>query len=129
MIRIDAELNVHKCQRCGAEVQELFTLRSQQLCEDCYMDLLSPLKSCDPWAVHNARASRKEGEQTLLPEQQRIMDAVASHGAVTADALAEELGMTPRELERQCAILRHMELLRGFKGEDGRRYLCPFNRP
>ncbi len=118
-----------KCQRCGAEVQEPFTLRSMQLCEDCYMDLLSPLKSCDPWAVHNARSSMKEGEQTLLPVQQQILDAVASHGAATAESLAEELGIDPRELERQFAILRHMELLRGFKGEDGKRYLCPFNRP
>ncbi len=31
-----------KCNRCGVEVNEPFTRRSMQLCEDCYMDLLSP---------------------------------------------------------------------------------------
>ncbi len=117
-----------KCQKCGSEVQEPYSFRSMELCEDCYMDILSPLKSCDPWAVHNARSSMTQEKQTLLPIQQQILDAVTSAGAITAASLAENLGVAPRELERQFAILRHMELLRGFKGEDGERYLCPFKR-
>jgi hypothetical protein len=115
-----------KCEKCGAEVKEPFTLRSMQLCEDCYMDLLSPLKSCDPWAVHSARGSMDQGAQVLLPIQQQILDAVTRAGAITAACLAENLGIAPGELERQFATLRHMELLRGFKGDDGKKYLCPF---
>jgi len=115
-----------KCQRCGAEAKELFNLRSLELCEDCYMDLLSPLKSCDPWAVYTARGSANKAAQTLLPIQQKILDAVTAAGKITAAALAAELGIAPRELDRQFAILRHMELLRGFKGDDGKKYICPF---
>jgi predicted transcriptional regulator len=100
-----------------------------QLCEDCYMDLLSPMKSCDPWAVHSARISMNQGRQALLPIQQQILDAVTAAGAMTVTDLSEALGIPPAELERQFATLRHMELLRGFKGDDGRKRLCPFDRP
>jgi hypothetical protein len=117
-----------KCDRCGAEVGEPFTLRSMQLCEDCYMDMLSPMKSCDPWAVHSARTAMNQGGQELLPIQRQVLDAVAAAGAITAPELSEKLGIAPAELERQFATLRHMELLRGFKGDDGKKYLCPFNR-
>ncbi len=47
-----------KCDRCSQtidpnEAQEHF---GQNLCEDCYMDALSPAKTCDPWAVHSAQS-------------------------------------------------------------------------
>ena len=49
----------HKtCAKCGAafdpaEAQEHL---GQILCEDCYLEALSPTKICDPWAVHTAKS-------------------------------------------------------------------------
>jgi hypothetical protein len=45
-----------KCERCKTAVVkgEQKALHGQTLCEDCYIDLLSPLRVCDPWAVYSA---------------------------------------------------------------------------
>ena len=47
-----------KCDRCSAAVQEGEEREhhGEILCEDCYMDVLSPAKACDPWAVHSAKS-------------------------------------------------------------------------
>ena len=31
----------------------------KKLCDDCYMDALSPTKTCDPWAVYTAKSIQK----------------------------------------------------------------------
>jgi hypothetical protein len=66
-----------KCDRCSQtidpnEAQEHF---GQNLCEDCYMDALSPAKTCDPWAVHSAQslAKSKGGTLDLSDIQQHIL--------------------------------------------------------
>ncbi len=46
------------CQRCGSSIpkgedREYF---GKILCEDCYMDAISPTRTCDPWAVHSAKS-------------------------------------------------------------------------
>lgn len=47
-----------KCDKCncfiekGEEAKHL----NQILCEDCYSDVLSPVKTCDPWAVYTAQS-------------------------------------------------------------------------
>ena len=46
------------CAKCGsaydpAEAREHL---GQMLCEDCYLDAMSPTKVCDPWAVHTAKS-------------------------------------------------------------------------
>ena len=45
-----------QCERCKSLIPEgeQMELHGQILCEDCYMDLLSPPRICDPWAVHSA---------------------------------------------------------------------------
>jgi recombinational DNA repair protein (RecF pathway) len=44
-----------QCARCGKKIekQQCYEYRGSALCEDCYMDILSPPKACDPWAVIN----------------------------------------------------------------------------
>ena len=32
--------------------------------EDCYMDVLSPVRACDPWAVHSAKSFEKHSGNT-----------------------------------------------------------------
>ncbi|MCD6151066.1 MAG: hypothetical protein J7J70_05370 [Deltaproteobacteria bacterium] len=117
-----------KCDKCHQECtdDDLIEYGSQQLCEDCYMDSVSPLKACDPWAVHSAKQSTQTADVQLLPIQKKMLKAIETQKAVLPELLAELLDITPRELQRNFAILRHMELLRGFKGEDGKVYWTLF---
>ena len=48
------------CERCNAETEadEIREHLGQSVCEDCYMDLLNPPKSCDPWPCTLRRGSR-----------------------------------------------------------------------
>jgi hypothetical protein len=43
--------------RCGKEIEKsrVYEHRGNVYCEDCYMDILSPPKACDPWAVYSAK--------------------------------------------------------------------------
>lgn len=117
-----------KCDKCQLECNndELIEYGSQRLCEDCYMDSVSPLKPCDPWAVHSAKQESRKTEVHLLPIQEKMLKVIETRKAILPDLLAELLDITPRELQRNFAILRHMELLRGFKGKDGKVYWTLF---
>ena len=117
-----------KCDKCKikCDEEELIAHGGQRLCEDCYMDAVSPLKACDPWAVHSAKRESKKSDVHLLPIQKKMLEAIETQKAVLPELLTELLEITPRELQRNFAILRHMELLRGFKGEDGKVYWTLF---
>ena len=113
-----------QCERCKAviaegEEQELY---GQTLCEDCYMDLLSPAKACDPWAVHSAkRFTAEQGhEPQLNPLQKGILELLHKEGPIEPDKLSERLQVKRTDMERELASLRHMEKVRG-ELRDGRR--------
>jgi predicted HTH transcriptional regulator len=83
------------------------------LCEDCYIDLLSPLKACDPWAVHSAQSTLKHSSLELTPIQQRILEVLKKNGPTDPQQLSATLDLEKEELEREIAALRHMEKIRG----------------
>jgi hypothetical protein len=90
----------------------------QLICEDCYMEALSPLRTCDPWAVHLARSLKdSQGRHQLTPLQQRLYDLVKEKGEVAIPDAARTLGLKEDELRREFAPLRHMELLKATKRE------------
>ena len=113
-----------ECDRCfakiepGDETQHL----GQTLCEDCYMDALSPTKTFDPWAVHSAKSFEKHAESppTLTPIQSEILSILKETGGIEPQALLPKLTgkLTQKELEREFAALRHMEKARGEKRGD-----------
>ncbi len=114
------------CDRCGqiipeGEKQEHL---GQVLCEDCYMDALSPAKACDPWAVHSAKTfQRKQGGRVELSEiQQKILDILKVTGGIRPEALAARIQIKSTDLQRELATLRHMEKIRG-ELRDGVRYI------
>lgn len=111
-----------KCARCSQtiepeEVREHF---GRNLCEDCYMDALSPAKTCDPWAVHSAQslAKSKGGTLELNDVQQQILRILKETGGVEPEDIADRLQIKPADLEREVAALRHMEKLRGELRDD-----------
>jgi hypothetical protein len=110
-----------RCDDCNAtiETDEMRAHLGRQLCEDCYMVRLSPMKTCDPWAVHSAKTYENHAgdERSLTPLQQAILRALKDEGPLEPTALQDKLdGDHPLEdLERAFSALRHMEKARGEK--------------
>jgi hypothetical protein len=94
-----------KCERSKTIVTEgeQRALHGQTLCEDCYMDLLSPLRVCDPWAVHSAKTFVKEEAAVLklTAVQQKIVDILQNEGPQESEDLCERLHV--KEIERDIA--------------------------
>ena len=121
-----------KCQRCQRDISddESFGYFGEVLCDDCYMDAMSPAKACDPWAVYSATRTREstglKGEEGLTPLQKEIYEFIKNKGKVTAEEIIKNFKITQRDLENQFATLRHCELVRGQK-EGDKVYIVPFN--
>jgi hypothetical protein len=114
-----------KCSRCGAEIRhgDERAYYGQMLCEDCYMDALSPTRTCDPWAVHSAKQlGDKVGGLHTTDLQDKILEVLADTGGIEPGDLAKRLGIAPSEIDREVAALRHMEKLRAELRE-GRKYV------
>ncbi|MFZ5449647.1 MAG: hypothetical protein ACOZFS_13525 [Thermodesulfobacteriota bacterium] len=109
------------CGKCGAAIEtaEIREYRGEELCEDCYMDALSPTVVCDPWAVHTAKSLKDlPGGHDLTPTQQKLFDLVKERGEVPMAEAAAHLGLSEDGLRREFAPLRHMEKLRACKKDD-----------
>jgi late competence protein required for DNA uptake (superfamily II DNA/RNA helicase) len=120
-----------KCQRCQRDIpeDETYSYLGETLCDDCYMDAMSPAKACDPWAVYSATRTREsaglKGEEGLTDAQREIYEFIKSRSKVTATEVIAALGISQQELEKVVATLRHCELVRGQK-EGDKVYLVPF---
>jgi hypothetical protein len=120
-----------KCQKCQREVPEEETHQhlGETLCDDCYIDAMSPAKPCDPWAVYAATRTRKiaglTGIQGLTPLQKDVCRFIEDRGKATPAEVMARFNLSQGELERVVAILRHCELVRGEK-EGDKVYLVPF---
>jgi hypothetical protein len=105
-----------KCEKCNAAIEpgEEREHYGQVLCEDCYMDALSPAKACDPWAVHSAKSlEANTGRVQLNPVQEKILKILEESGGIEPGMLSKRLQTRPSDLEREIAALRHMEKVRG----------------
>jgi predicted transcriptional regulator len=85
------------------------------------MDILSPVKACDPWAVHSAKTflRGKDKLSTLTPLQLKIVDYIRGKGEATIEEMVENLNLAEEVLRREFAVLRHMEVLRATR-KDGK---------
>lgn len=115
-----------QCAKCREEItpgDEREHL-GQPLCEDCYMDALSPAKACDPWAVHSAKRFEREqgGFVQLSRRQKRMLSILEESGGIEPAMLMERLNISPADLEREIATLRHMEKLRA-ELRDNKKYI------
>ncbi len=113
-----------KCDRCSGVIKEERKLHGQTLCEDCYMDVLSPARACDPWAIHSAKSfSKGRGDKLEMNETQgKILQILKETEGVEVRMILEKLEIKPSDLEREIAALRHMEKVR-FELREGRRIL------
>jgi hypothetical protein len=116
-----------QCRKCGKEMEKLqaYEYQGNFFCEDCYIDILSPPKACDPWAVRSAQTFLKGKDKlsTLTPLQMKIVDYLRGKGEATMEEMVEDLKLTEKEIRREFAVLRHMEILKATKKEDKIFYL------
>lgn len=114
-----------QCDRCGETIDsgEERVHHSETLCDDCYMDVLSPTRICDPWAVRHAKACSSDDESTLTTTQQAIIKILTDTGGILMAALAKKLSLKEKELERNLAALRHMEKIKA-RPENGQKVFC-----
>lgn len=116
-----------KCEKCGnfIEEQDGQEFHGQMICEDCYIDALSPAKACDPWAVYSAKSFSKESGtgMNITETQSKILQILKKTGGVEPKKISEMLQISPSDLEREFATLRHMEKLRAELRE-GKKTLC-----
>ncbi len=108
-----------QCAKCGKNIEKRQCYEHQErvFCEDCYMDILSPPKACDPWAVHSAQTFLKGKDKlsTLTPLQLSIVNYIKKKEGATLEEMIENLNLTEEELRREFAVLRHMEILKATK--------------
>lgn len=113
-----------KCDDCGTEIPDgdQRSHLGRTLCEDCYMEALSPVKTCDPWAVHSAKSFEKHmgGDCTVSGIQSEILAILEETGGLEARDLLARLGgkLSDDELQREFAALRHLEKARAEKRGD-----------
>jgi hypothetical protein len=104
------------CERCHDNIDpgEEREYAGRVLCEDCYMDALSPARTCDPWAVQSAKNLAQAGGPApeLSSLQKKILEYLKETGGVESREIAERLQIKPVDLEREFAALRHMEKIR-----------------
>lgn len=104
------------CDRCGSQVidGDEIEYHGQDLCETCYMDALSPVRACDPWAVRSAMsmAQRVTGEWQVNEKQVRILALLKDTGGADLETISSRLGMSAVVIMRELAALRHMEKVR-----------------
>ena len=113
-----------QCDRCGDTIDpgDARLHHSEKLCDDCYMDVLSPTRICDPWAVRHAKACGGD-ETALTAVQQNIIKILTDTGGILMADLAAKLNLKEKELERNLAALRHMEKIKA-RPENGRKVFC-----
>lgn len=112
------------CDRCGVEMNEEDAIPQggRLVCDDCAMTLMSPSQPCDPWAVKMATSSltsRADAVAALQGNEKALYELVAAEGRLASEGAPGKLGLTPEEVRRAMATLRHMELMRADRREDG----------
>lgn len=121
-----------KCARCESMTPEedIYDHRGQNLCEDCYMGAMQAPKTCDVAATHLAKKHRQAAGQTgtegLLEIQRNIYEFIKNRGRATREQIMQELSIPEWELDKQIAVLRHCELVKGAK-IDGSVFLVLFD--
>ncbi len=113
------------CSRCGKflEEEDRRTHGREILCEDCYMDILSPPRTCDPWATFTASRLK---EQVLSPAGERIVERIGHEPPPTFEELMQITGLDAKALEREIAALRHAERIRAVMLPEGKKGFAPF---
>ncbi|KNZ40695.1 hypothetical protein [Acetobacterium bakii] len=113
------------CFSCGISLEDddVYEVKGKSFCDDCAMGQHKVTQTCDPGAVHSARLDRKNsgltGIEGLTDQQKNLYLFMKEHNGVTMEQCVEKLSLTPEEISTNMSVLRHLELSKGQKREDG----------
>ena len=112
-----------QCETCQAKIPqgEAYEYNGQTLCEDCYLDAVAKPKTCDPWAVYQARQTVAQNPQ-LTETQQQILNLLRTEGPVSKEHICSTLNLDDDGFQTNFAPLRHMELARACQIEGQKRF-------
>ena len=116
-----------KCSRCGMEIpaDEVHTYKGMTLCEDDYIEAISPEKHCDPWATYLAgRESGATGISSLSDFQKEIHKFLKEKGKATRDEVMTKFKISAGDLDEHLKVLMHTETVQELS-EGGTMYLKP----
>lgn len=105
-------MKCEKCEKQILDVDDVFRHSGKELCEDCYINIMSPPKACDPWAVYMAKSTIANDTAVLTNKQNDILAVLRETGGIEPEALAARVELTLIDLERELATLRHMEKIK-----------------
>ncbi|MBC3795767.1 hypothetical protein [Acetobacterium tundrae] len=114
-----------ECFSCGAKLEDedVYEVKGKIFCDDCAMGQQKVLQTCDPGAVHSALLDRKKsgftGTEGLTEIQKEIYLFIQEKNGVTVPQLIEKFKLTAEEAGAATTVLRHLELGKGQKREDG----------
>ena len=103
-----------ECEKCRDQIKpgEEREMHGRVLCEDCYMDALSPAPPATPGpSIRPSLFKRKPGRR-LSSLQTKILEYLQESGGAEFPWIVERLQIKPADLERELAALRHMEKIR-----------------
>ncbi|MDF2570405.1 MAG: hypothetical protein K0R55_2009 [Sporomusa sp.] len=113
------------CNKCNNEIPEgeQIKYRGQIICEDCYVEMIDPPRTCDVSAVHSAKVTRKlagqEGTDGLTELQKNVYNFINIEGPVTGEQIMYKFSLSKLQMDKTFAVLRHCELAHGFR-ENGK---------
>ena len=102
-----------RCMHCGQTIAEgeKYTHAGKELCEDCYLEAVSVPKTCDPLSVRAARVDRERRVlkgRRAASHSKNILNFIREKQRVSGRG-AEQFNLSPGELEKHFAVLRHCE--------------------
>lgn len=113
------------CFKCGInlEADDVYEVKGKTFCDDCAIGQHKVTQTCDPGAVHSAKLDRQSsgytGTEGLTDQQKNLYLFMKDNDGVTMQQCLEKFSLTPDEISSDLSVLRHLELGKGQKREDG----------
>ena len=123
--------NKQTCDVCGCKIsaEENYVLDDQTFCDDCYLERIHHVKTCNPVVTYSAKRFQQSNgikpEERLNKKQKKIYNFIKTRKKVTQHEISTQFGLSKTETENQLAILRHLELTKAKK-EGNKIYIVPF---
>ena len=113
-----------ECKKCNTAISdgEEREHNGALLCEDCYIDVLSPAKSCDPWTDYAAKSFLKHNPEVLLnANQSQILKVLEGVDEIESEALLDKLKgqLSPEDAKREFAALKRLDKI-AIKSKNGK---------
>ncbi|WP_296561939.1 hypothetical protein [uncultured Acetobacterium sp.] len=113
------------CFKCGINLEDddVYEVKGKTFCDDCAIGQHKVTQTCDPGAVHSAKLDRQSsgytGTEGLTDQQKNLYLFMKDNDGVTMQQCLEKFSLTPDEISSDLSVLRHLELGKGQKREDG----------